>query len=101
MNNSKWPALLIQSFILTFNVAFLLESDNPSFFIISLSIILFLFILQAFPGNQYFLYLLPASFPKEAKKLSWKTWYLRVSIILAILFFYLGSTEFLFHQFLR
>jgi len=98
MSNAKWHVLLIQSIILTLNIVFLIGSDRHLFFIISISITLLLFILQAFFGNLYFLYSLPDNFAKSDNYISWEIWFLRVSIVLSILFLYLGATESLFHQ---
>lgn len=98
MDDSKWQTISIQSIILTSSIAFLLFGENNSLLVISASIILFLFLLQALSSNVQFLYLFPASLPKKSKKISWETWFLRTSIVLAIFFLFLGATGLLFHR---
>lgn len=94
MEGIKWPAVAIQGIFLAANISFFLSGMHNTCIIISLTLLIFLFMIQSFSRNPRFLYLFPVIRKPNVPDIpvpSIDTWILKGILIGSIFFFYLGA----------
>ena len=93
MGDVKWPAVAMQSIFLASNIAFYLDGRTDNYFLISFTLIMFLFTIQILSKNPRFMYLFPIEGQTGRPYVGLDTWILRTLLIFSILFFYIGATK--------
>lgn len=91
MGELRWPAVAIQSIFLASNIAFYLDGKTNNYFLISITLVMLLFIIQITSKDPRFMYLFPVD--QKGKAVGLDTWILRILLIFSILFFYIGATN--------
>lgn len=95
MESIKWPAIAFQSIFLALDISFLLHGSYNKYIVASLTLIVFLFIVQIFSKNPRFLYLFPVNQTDTVviATPSIDTWILKITLIVSIFLFYVGTSN--------
>jgi hypothetical protein len=89
----RWPAIVFQSIFVALDISFLLHDSYNAYIIMSLTLIVFLFIVQIFSKNPRFMYLFPVNPHINKATPSIDTWILKTILIISIFLFYVGATN--------
>ena len=93
MENNNWPALTIQGIFLAANISFLLSGKSNGYIIASLTLLMFVFMIQSISTNKRFWFLFPINLDTGICTPSWDTIILKSLLSISVALFFLGATK--------